>query len=165
MTLDAECIVAALMKLAERRPVDETTLAAVVQVRLQQIRQGQFPGFTWMMGLLDEAVQTARLRVGADLLLLRKTLHTLGGVLADLGAADHRVDEVLLAEYFRHLAAEWPRRWFALPDSRAFATRLSTFDLVQMMLSLPWTLAYCWLEQCRQLLGLRRAVLVAEGAG
>ena len=39
--------------------------------------QGKFPGLIWLIGLLDEAVQTARLRVAGELMLLRKTLHTL----------------------------------------------------------------------------------------
>jgi hypothetical protein len=106
------------------------------------------------MGLLDEAVQTARLRVGADLMLFRKALHTLEGVVADTGAGPHPIDEVLLGEFLRHLATEWPRRWLAPPDCRAFATRLSNADLARFTLNLPWAVARSWLEQFR--LQLRR---------
>jgi ubiquinone biosynthesis protein len=147
MTLHAEGIVTTLAGLAERGRVDRPALEAVVHAWLGRVRQGRFPGFTWLMGLLDEAFQAARLRVGSDLLLFRKTLHTLEGVVADIGAADGQVDEVLLAEFLRHLAAEWPLRWLAPPDSRAFATRLSNADLARWMLSLPWAATRFWLDQ------------------
>ena len=44
--------------------------------------------------MLDEAVQKARLRLAADLMLFRKTLHTLEGVLAEIGADGSDADEV-----------------------------------------------------------------------
>jgi ubiquinone biosynthesis protein len=146
VTLDTQRIVAILADLAERRPIDRLALETVVHAWLARIRQGQFPGFTWLMGLLDEAVQTARLRVGADLLLFRKTLYTLEGVIADIGAQESRIDEVLLGEFLGHLAVEWPARWFASPDCRTFATRLSNADLARTMLSLPWTVTRFWTE-------------------
>ena len=104
------------------------------------------------MGLLDEAVQAARLRVGADLLLFRKSLHTLEGVVADIGAGESRVDAVLLPAFLHHFAVEWPQRWLAWPDSRAFATRLSNGDLAQWMLNFPWAATRFWLDQSLDLL-------------
>jgi ubiquinone biosynthesis protein len=147
LTLDAERIVAILAGLAERHPLDRATVEAVVHAWLARIRQGEFPGFTWLMGLLDEVVQTARLRVGADLLLFRKTLYTLEGVVADIGARDRRIDAVLLGEFLSHLAVEWPARWLALPNARTFATRVSNADLAQLMLSLPLTATRFWFGQ------------------
>jgi ubiquinone biosynthesis protein len=147
LTLDAERINAILAGLAERHQPDRATLESVVYAWLGRIRRGQFPGFTWLMGLLDEAVRTARLRVGADLMLFRKTIYTLDGVVADIGARDSRIDDVLLKEFLGHFAVEWPERWTALPNSRAFATRLSNADLAQMMLSLPLAAARLWLDQ------------------
>src|SRR5262245_35177287 len=90
---------------------------AVVHARLGRVRRGQFPGFPWLLGLLDEAVQTAGLRVGPDLLRFRKGLHTLAGMLADLSAGDGRIDQALLGAFLRHLAAEWPLRWLDWPHS------------------------------------------------
>jgi ubiquinone biosynthesis protein len=147
MTLDAERVATTLEGLAGQRSVDEAALGSVVRARLRRIRQGQFPGFTWLMGLLDEAVQTARLRIAADLLLFRKSLHTLEGVVADIGAGDARIDPVLQGEFFHRLAVECPSRWLAWPDSRAFATRLSNADLARVMLGFPWTLTQFWLDQ------------------
>ena len=65
--------------------------------------------------MLDDAIKTARLRLAADLLLFRKTLHTLEGVVADIGAGNNRIDEVLAAEFLRRLAGEWPRHGWPLP--------------------------------------------------
>jgi ubiquinone biosynthesis protein len=147
LTLDAGRIVAILAGLGERRRVDRPALESLVHAWLRRVRWGQFPGFTWLMGLLDEATQSARLRVGADLLLFRKSLHTLEGVVADIGAGGRRIDDVLLGEFLRHLVTEWPRRWLAPPHCRAFATRISNADLVQMAFSSPWAATQFWLDQ------------------
>jgi ubiquinone biosynthesis protein len=152
LTLDAERLAATVEGLAGQQPVDESALGSVVRAWLRRVRQGQFPGFTWLMGLLDEAVQTARLRVAADLLLFRKSLHTLEGVVADVGAGEGRIDRVLQGEFLRRLAVEWPGRWLARPDSRAFATRLSNADLARLVLGLPWAVTRYWLDQGLDLL-------------
>jgi ubiquinone biosynthesis protein len=152
MTFDGEHIVTALEALSERAP-DRPALRGVVHAWLRRVRRGALPGLTWLMGLLDEAAQTARLRLGPDLLLFRKALHTLEGVEADIGAGASRVDDVLLGEFLRHLATEWPQRWLALPGCRAFATRLSNADLAQMMLRLPWAATRFWAGLACDLLG------------
>jgi ubiquinone biosynthesis protein len=147
LTLDAEQIVTTLVGLAERHSVDRLALESVVHAWLGRIRRGQFPGFTWLLGLLDEAVQRARLRVGADLLLFRKTLHTLEGVLADIGSGELQFDQIFLREFLGHLVSEWPLRGLALPDCRAFATRLSNLDLAGLLLRLPWAVTAFWLRR------------------
>ncbi len=152
LALDAERLAAVLAGLAGSRRVDAAALGAVVRAGLRRVRQGQFPGFTWLMGLLDEAFQTARLRVSAELMLFRKALHTLEGVVADVGAGEDRVDRVLQAGFLRRLASEWPRRWLARPNSRAFATRLSNADLAGLVLGLPWTVTRFWLDHGLDLL-------------
>jgi ubiquinone biosynthesis protein len=163
LTLDADHLLTTLETLAERPP-DRPALRSVVDAGLRRVRWGQLPGLTWLMGLLDEAAQTARLRVGADLLLFRKALHTLEGVLADVGAGSSRVDDVLLGEFLRHLAAEWPQRWLALPGSRAFATRLSNLDLTRLTLGLPWAAARFWTDLALDFLGPRQPAAAACSA-
>ena len=145
LTLDAEQIVTLLTGLAQQG-VHRPALESVVHTWLGRIRWGRFPGLTWLVGLLDEAVGNARLRLGADLMLFRKMLHTLEGVVADIGGDDGCTDRVLLGEFLRHLVVEWPLRWLALPGSRAFATRLSNADLAEFLLSLPWAGPRFWLK-------------------
>jgi ubiquinone biosynthesis protein len=158
LTFHAERIVTILVGLDERQRIDRRTLESVVHAWLARIRQGQFPGFTWLLGLLDEAVQTARLRVGSDLLLFRKTLYTLEGVIADIGAEASCMDDVLLGVFLGHFAVEWPARWFALPDSRMFATRLANGDLLHLLLRLPWTAVRFWLDQANYALAPANSV-------
>ncbi|MFO0928518.1 MAG: AarF/UbiB family protein [Gemmataceae bacterium] len=146
VTLHAERIIASLLGLVRRGRVDRPALDAVVHAWLARVRGGQFPGFAWLTGMLDEAVQRARLGVGGELMVFRKTLHTLEGVLADLGA-DVSPDRVLIGEFVRQLVTEWPVRWLAPPASRAFATRLSNADLLGVLLSLPCAAARLWLDR------------------
>ena len=144
ITLRSERIVAILEQLDERRSVDRAALENVVECWLRRIRHGQLPGLTWLVGLLDEATQTARLRVGADMMLFRKSLHTLEGVIGELGAEDFSIENSLLAEFARHFGCEWPERWFTTPNSRRFATRLSNADLVETLLATPLAAARFW---------------------
>ena len=144
LTLDSDRIVAAIASLAQRPTVDRTALRAIVRAGLRRVRCGHFPGLIWQIDMLDEAVKNARLRVGADLMLFRKTLHSLQGVIGDLGALEQRIDDALSREFLHHLFGEWPRRLLAPADSRAFATRLSNVDLAQLVVSLPWTAFQLW---------------------
>jgi ubiquinone biosynthesis protein len=145
LTLDAGRIVSALTGLDERQRLDQAALLGIVRDGLDRIRQGQVPGFTWLMSLLDEAVESCGLRVGADLLLLRKTIHTLEGVVEDISPGAMRIDDVLLGEFLRQFIKEWPGRWLAPLHSREFATRLSNADLAELLLSWPLTAARFWL--------------------
>ncbi len=145
ITLNADRIITVLESLNQRGQVNGRALTEIVAGRLRQIRRGTLPGLSWLVGLLDEAVHTAGLRAAADLMLFRKSLHTLEGVVAELGAEAPRMDEVLLADFLRHFAAEWPWRWVSPPTSRDFATRLSTFDLAETLWSSPSTLARFWM--------------------
>jgi ubiquinone biosynthesis protein len=145
LTFDAERIAATLVGLDERQRLDQTALPGIVRNWLCRIRQGHLPGFTWLMGLLDEAVASCGLRVGSDLLLFRKTIHTLEGIVDDIGPAESRIDDVLVGEFLGHFVREWPERWLAPPYSREFATGLSNADLAELWLSWPLTVTRFWL--------------------
>jgi len=155
VTLDASQIVRILSELAERPP-NETDLYATVESWLRRIRSGQFPGLSWLVGMLDDAVQNARLRLAADLMLFRKTLHTLDGLLLDLHADGNRLDGVVMKKFVRHFAAEWPRRWTVQPTSRDFATRLSNVDLTKCLLGIPTTATRYWVAQMHDLVSAVR---------
>ena len=143
-TLRGDRLVSLLEQLDERRTVDRAALEVVVDNWLRRIRHGQFPGLAWLVGLLDDATHTARLRVGPEMMLFRKSLHTLEGVIGELGAEGFSIEASLLVEFVRHFGREWPRRWFSVANSRLFATRLSNADLVETLLSSPLTAARFW---------------------
>ena len=144
ITLDADRIVSALQQVGDRERLDDQAIRTVAQAWVKRVRRGQFPGLSWLVGMLDEAVQTARLRVPADLLLFRKSLQTLEGVIADVGESTGQIDKTLSIEFLRHFAAEYPERWIRLPNSRDFATRLSNLDVTQTLLSYPTTVTRFW---------------------
>ncbi len=144
MTLDTQRIVTVLAGLADAQRWDAVATEGVVQHWIQRVRRGQFPGLRWLMGMLDDAVQTARLRVSVDLMLFRKSLHTLEGVVAEVGERSGQIDKTLSLEFLRHFAEEWPQRWVKWPASRDFATRLSNQDLTDTLVSYPTTMARFW---------------------
>jgi ubiquinone biosynthesis protein len=153
VTLHGSRIVGVLEHLAERRRPDHQLLVEIVANRLRQVRRGRFPGLTWLVGLLDDAVYLAGLRVAADLMLFRKTLHTLEGLVTELGGDEEQIDQVLRAEFLGHFLKEWPLRWLSPPYSRRFATRLSNADLTETMLTLPLTNTRFWLGHGLDLVG------------
>jgi ubiquinone biosynthesis protein len=124
---------------------DRGLLESVIRRRLHELRRGRRPDFAWVIGLMDDAVQQAGLKVSERMLVFRKSLHTLLGLVADISTDDRPIDEALFLGFLRHLAAEWPLRWLAEPDSRAFATRLSNRDLAELMLRSPLALMRSWL--------------------
>lgn len=142
-----ESIVAVLSGLSERHSVDLTVLRSIVYKWTRRIREGLLPGLTWLTGLLDEAVQNGGLRFGANLMLFRKALLMVEGVVTDIGGGSTLIDQVLLSEFAIHFSAEWPWRFLTLPDSHAFATRISNIDLAELMLSFPWMSVEFWLDR------------------
>ena len=144
VALDANRIVAELTRLANRKQVNRAVLRTVVDNWLRRIRRGQFPGMAWLVGMLDEATQVAQLRVASDMMLFRKLLHTVDGVINDLGADQFRMEEALLAEFLLHFGRECLARWFATPTSRTFATRLSNADLAGALLGMPLAAMRFW---------------------
>ncbi len=146
VTHDEQRIVRVLSEIAERDYLDQK-LQSIVKSRLRKLRQGQFPGLFWLVGMLDEAVQDASLRLKPDLMMFRKSLYTLEGVVAEVGARADAFDKVLCVGFFRYLAMEWPYRWFTLPNSREFATHLSNFDITQAILAYPSSVARFWMGQ------------------
>jgi hypothetical protein len=62
----------------------------------------------------------------------------------DIGEDEGAIDFALFSVFAQKLIAEWPQRWLAMPDSRAFATRLSNLDLTGLMLQYPLLAARFW---------------------
>ncbi len=145
MMLDGARIVRILSQLAERRSVDTEALRLVVNDWLRRCRWGQLPGLAWFVGMVDDAVQRGGLRVAADLMLFRKSLLTLTGLVAELGLDDSEIDRVLLIDFIRHFVIDSLNRWSIPPFSRECATRISNWDLAELMLNVPNTIARFWI--------------------
>ncbi|MCA9151464.1 MAG: phosphotransferase, partial [Planctomycetales bacterium] len=139
ITLDAQSIVSLLHTLDSTSRASRQDLQTVVDKWLRPIHRGQLPGLLWLVGLMDDVTQATRLRMGPDMMMFRKSLHTLTGVVRDLGGTDADIEATLLREFVLRFASELPTRWLAYPTSRAFATRLSNFDLTTT--ALRWPLA------------------------
>lgn len=137
VTFDARKLARAVGELASRERPDAAALHAAANRALRQVRQGALPGLKWFIGLLDDSTQSAHLRVSPDLMLIRKALLTLEGVLAELGVSSYDLDAMLAADFLVSFAGEWPQRWIAPPRSRAFSTRLSNADLCQLLAAWP----------------------------
>ena len=134
---------AAIGELSETT-VDHARLGLVIETALGELRGGGMPGLSWLTRLLDRCVMQAGVRFAAPLLLFRKALHCLQGVLADI---DPRfdADRVLLQEFMARLVREWPMRAFAVPWDNSFATHLSNAELQGLMMTLPLAAARGWL--------------------
>ncbi|HKM56668.1 MAG TPA: AarF/UbiB family protein [Isosphaeraceae bacterium] len=156
LSLNSAQVRSALLSLALQQRVDETILKDVVEHWLRKVRAGSFPGFSWLTGMLDDAVLRARLRAGTDLILFRKTILTLEGVLADVSGSVS-IDELLPSLFLRRLVAEWPRRLLAPPWYRGLPTRLSTEDLALLIMRLPSTPARGWMETALEMLSRGRS--------
>lgn len=146
LSLDRKVITEILSDLNISPHCSRPALESVVRGRLQRIRQWHLPGITWLTGLLDEAVQSAGLGLEGDLVLFRKTLYSLQGVLTDIGAPAQLNDLVLVREFVLQLIRELPARWIAPFSSRSFASRLSSADLLNLMLTFPLTLKRHWIS-------------------
>ncbi len=135
---DTGAILAALEGLAVR-PVRWAALHTIVERNVRALAPIDLPCLSWTMHMLDEAVTSAGLRVGAPLLAFRKALLTLDGVLHDI-APDLSVDQSLVASFLPRLVAEWPWRALVSPVSRALPSRISSVDLAQVAtaLTLAW---------------------------
>ena len=142
-SLDPQAIARAIAGLAQG-PVDEAALRPVVGTALTQVAQGAWPGLGWLTGLMDAAVTEARVRFGADLMMFRKVLHTVQGVVADIDEP-FPVDRVLAVSFLARFGGEWGSRVLTPPFSRALSTHLSTADLASLFLSTPLVASRYWL--------------------
>jgi ubiquinone biosynthesis protein len=134
LTSDPGRILQAIGHLADN-VADPDTLRGVVDRALQRRIYGFWPGLTWLTDLMDTAA-AARLRFGRDLVVFRKVLLTLRGVVADV-CGTCRPDRLLVSAFLARLNSEWPRRLVAPPFSRDFVTHFSNAELMHLGLSSP----------------------------
>lgn len=142
LTLDAKRIARAIEALGQTTP-NESALRTEVEHALGQLYEGKLPGFCWLMDLLDRVMLSTGMRFGKDLLLFRKSVLTLEGVVADV-FEEGAFDAALAAVAIRQVSKEWPTRALALPTSRAFGTHLSNLDLLSLYWEVPATASRFW---------------------
>ena len=171
LTMDQDRMTHALEQLS-RQPLRANDLIEALESSLRELRLGALPGLTWLTALLDSLVLRAGLRPNHDLLLFRKSLLTLRGVVADLMQADDsaagaRIDQVVLAEFLNQWWAEWPGRSQMPLLSPSHRTHLSTADLFSVVWSVPAWSARWWIEAGRDMLKWMdtHAALNQSGAG
>jgi ubiquinone biosynthesis protein len=143
-TLDASRVCEAIDALAQGR-TDAPSLNQIIHKHIGLVSQGAFPGLSWVMRLLDESITRARCRFGGDLLMFRKVLQTLEGVVADV-SPDCHPDRVLITAFVKQLVIEWVQRPLALPSSRHFSTHSSNIDLTQLLMSMPFLGSLRWMN-------------------
>src|SRR6185503_4187895 len=101
-----------------------------VHESLRRVRREQIPGPSWFTGLFEELMANG-VRFPSNLVLFRKSLFTLEGVVKDIDP-NCSIRRVFLREALLRLALEWPRRYISLPWSKGFATHLSNADLMRL---------------------------------
>jgi ubiquinone biosynthesis protein len=104
-----------------------------VEAALAEVRWSRLPGPTWAMDLLGTLAR-AGVRFPPRLLLFRKALLTLQGVLADVYPGGS-LEAALMAEGLAQFVWELPLRWWKPLEDRDYATHISSADLLHVALS------------------------------
>ncbi len=126
---------------------DDPLLAEAVDRALDRIvMQGQFPGFSWLLDLLDDLALHAATGFQEDFVLLRKSWLSLSGVIGEL-EKELSPDQQLTKLALQRLLEEMPARSIAFPDSLNFATHISNADILRL-LSSPWLIAMRYWARC-----------------
>lgn len=137
---------------------DSTALRAAVIEGLRQVRHGVFPGFDWLMNLLDGLGMAGVMQFPEEMTLFRKILLTLSGVLDDV-SSEIAVDEVLIKSALLQCYRELAARGLAPFESREFGSHLSNADWFRLWAGLPMTAIRYWVETWRDLLGANQPAI------
>jgi len=142
--LDRHGICRSIERLNSGRTLNEGALQLVVDRLLVQAPNALAPEFSWVTKLMDAAVLECGAQFSEGLLLFRKSLLVLEGVIADL-VGEGGFDTLLFSSTIQRMAGEWPARAFLPPSSRKLGSRLSTFDLLVAGFMFPWNAASRWI--------------------
>jgi ubiquinone biosynthesis protein len=142
ITLNEAQVCRAVSRLGRTLP-DESRLRDHVRAALREIRQGRLPGFDWSQRLLDGVATSTGMSFPENLMLFRKALLTLSGVVEDITTAAS-LDRVMLNQGLRQFSNEWPSRMFADPSSRSHGTHIANVELMELAGSWPATVSVYW---------------------
>nr|VFJ91844.1 MAG: ubiquinone biosynthesis protein [Candidatus Kentron sp. LFY] len=149
ITFDVSRVVRAIEALACWRP-NHALVQEIAAAALRRLHPHGFPGFDWLVSLLDDAKILAEVRFPRDLLLFRKSILTLEGVIADI-SMNCRIGKVLPISAVHEFLHELLNRSTCSPLSRSFGTHVSNFDLLSLYWSLPLGVG----RRCLDLMELR----------
>ncbi|MDX1513710.1 MAG: AarF/UbiB family protein [Gammaproteobacteria bacterium] len=133
----------------------EKNLRALAADAVAQLRGGARPGVRWMTSVLDRAVTGAGLTVSGDVILLRKALHTLTGVIDDLSAGE-TMDAAIIAGGLRRYAQACLLRTATPADPRWSSVMTANATLLRLWRETPAAAARFWLGTWRDLLAAQR---------
>jgi ubiquinone biosynthesis protein len=119
-----------------RSEVEAETLRELARQSLRLVRQGAFPGFAWLVQMMDRAMTEYHLSFPDDLVLFRKAVFTLTDVVADI-SGDLSADRLLFTSAQEQLVGELPMRATEPSLSRSFGSHLASFDLLEAWSTLP----------------------------
>ncbi len=147
LTLDETQICRTLATLA-RKPPTEALLRATVSNALRPVALGTFPGFDWVLGLMDRLATSTNMGFDEELIMFRKALLALTGVIADISTLCSK-EGVLMGSGLRQFQSELAIRPFVSMDTRAFGSHVSTTDLYRLWCTMPLTATRYWLKTYR----------------
>ncbi len=150
LSLDEASMCQAFEDLATSPP-DHDKLKAVVAQELHSVLSGSFPGFHWLLGLMDRAALEANISFPESMAMFRKALHTLLGVVADVSESCS-LDDVLMSSGLQKLMAEWPQRFVSSFHSRDYSTHASNSDIAGLLMSFPLLPLKVWNNRWQDLL-------------
>lgn len=142
LTLDAGRIAREIDALA-KSPTNESAVRRVVEKALGKLYAGELPGFRWSQALLDDASLSAGVNFSSELLLYRKSVLTVDGVVTDISGTCS-IGKVLPTSAARQFVRELTKRAFSLPGSRHFGTHLSNLDLLSLYWGGPMAATRFW---------------------
>jgi ubiquinone biosynthesis protein len=128
--VDGERITRAVAALAGK-DTDPGAIHRLVQAALAEVR-GKSPGPGWAMDLLGTLAR-AGVRFPPRLLLFRKALLTLQGVLSDVWPL-FSLETGLMADGLTQFMWEWPLRWCKPIHDHDYPTHVSSADLIRVAL-------------------------------
>lgn len=118
------------------RPGREPALRALAATALHEVRTGRLPGFDWLLSVLDRAATTRAVEFPESLVLLRKALYTLTGIVGELDA-DCSAVPLLLRHAFAGRGFD-PRGF----GPHVFATELGTLWFTGLPIAARWWAGY-----------------------
>ena len=137
LNLDAKRMARIVENLADA-PLDRAAALLPIRSALQALRLGDIPTLSSLFTMLDQVATDASVRFGGNLILFRKSLHSVQGVLEDLSPG-FSLDAFLVQKTIEQALRDLPRRWFSGPLSNRYGTHLSNLDIARLLGSGPAT--------------------------